>query len=65
MTVTFVWARINPAVAPAGPGTSFKEKMDVIGNSVEMVVLLLLIVIGLIVGWFTPTEAGAAGGARR
>jgi C4-dicarboxylate transporter DctM subunit len=61
MTVTFVWARINPAVAPAGPGTSFKEKMDAIGNSVEMVVLLLLIVIGLIVGWFTPTEAGAAG----
>ena len=61
MVLTFVWARLNPAIAPTGPSTSFREKLAAIGESTEMVLLLLLVIVGLIVGWFTPTEAGAAG----
>ena len=61
MTLTIIWARLNPALAPAGPSTSLKAKLAAMAESVEMVLLLVLIIVGLIVGWFTPTEAGAAG----
>ncbi|MBA7566813.1 C4-dicarboxylate TRAP transporter large permease protein DctM [subsurface metagenome] len=61
MVMIFIRARLNPKIAPPGPSTSFKEKMVATGQSVEMVFLLLLIIIGLIIGWFTPTEAGAIG----
>ena len=56
-----LWALINPSLAPAGPRTSFKEKLKALKDSIEMILLLVLIIMGLIVGWFTPTEAGAAG----
>lgn len=61
IAMTIIWARINPSLAPASLGSSFKEKIKAITDSIEIVLLLLLIVVGLVVGWFTPTEAGAAG----
>lgn len=61
MVMIFIRARLNPKLAPPGPSTSLKEKMVATGQSIEMVFLLLLIIIGLIIGWFTPTEAGAIG----
>lgn len=59
--VTILWARFNPVLAPPAPSTTMREKLTVIVESLEMVVLLLVVIVGLIVGWFTPTEAGAAG----
>ncbi len=61
MLMIYVRARFNPKLAPAGERTSFKEKMVATGDSIEMVTLLVLVIVGLIIGWFTPTEAGAAG----
>ncbi len=61
MGVTFLWASFKPGIAPAGRGTTLKEKLLAFGESGEMVALLLFIIAGLIIGWFTPTEAGAAG----
>jgi tripartite ATP-independent transporter DctM subunit len=61
MVMIYIRASLNPKMAPQGPRTSFKEKMVATGQSFEMVLLLLLIIIGLIIGWFTPTEAGAIG----
>ncbi|MFC1534301.1 TRAP transporter large permease [Thermodesulfobacteriota bacterium] len=61
MGLTVLWARLNPALAPSAPSTSMREKLAAIVESAEMVLLLLVVIVGLIVGWFTPTEAGAAG----
>jgi tripartite ATP-independent transporter DctM subunit len=61
MVMIYIRARLNPNLAPAGPSTSFKEKLSATGQSAEMIALLLLVIIGLIVGLFTPTEAGAIG----
>jgi C4-dicarboxylate transporter DctM subunit len=53
----------NPALAPAGAPTSWREKIAGLTGIVEMMVLFLLVVGGLFLGWFSPTQAGAAGAA--
>lgn len=46
---------------PVGPKSGFGEKIRSIGGALEMIVLFFLVMIGLFFGFFTPTEAGAAG----
>ena len=60
----YVMTRVNPSLGPPGPKTTLKEKaMAVISGTGETVVVFALIMGGLLVGLFTPTEAGAAGAA--
>jgi len=61
MVMIYIRARFNPSLAPAGPKTSVREKAAATADSLEMVALLAIVIVGLIIGWFTPTEAGAAG----
>lgn len=61
ITYIYIRARLNPAMAPPGPRTSFKEKMVALGRASDILLLILFSIGGLIVGWFTPTEAGAVG----
>jgi tripartite ATP-independent transporter DctM subunit len=56
-----ILVRINPSLAPAGPKTSFKEKIVSLKYTWTMGLLILLIVGGIYAGVFTPTEAGAVG----
>ncbi len=53
----------NPALAPAGAPTSLREKLAGLTGIIEMMVLFGLVVGGLFLGWFSPTQAGAAGAA--
>jgi tripartite ATP-independent transporter DctM subunit len=53
--------RVYPELGPRGPKTSFKDKLKSLPGSIEMLVLFALIMLGMYMGWFTPTEAGAAG----
>jgi tripartite ATP-independent transporter DctM subunit len=59
--VVFTWVRLNPTSAPPGRSTTFGEKMVALGECAEILALCILILGGLIIGWFTPTEAGAVG----
>jgi C4-dicarboxylate transporter DctM subunit len=56
-----VLCRINPRLGPPGPKTNFKDKVRSLGGVVEAVVIFVLVIGGLYVGLFTPTEAGAVG----
>jgi tripartite ATP-independent transporter DctM subunit len=56
-----IWARINPAVAPQGKSTTFREKLAALVGCADVLALVILVIVGLIIGWFTPTEAGAVG----
>ncbi|WP_027716153.1 TRAP transporter large permease [Desulfuromonas sp. TF] len=51
----------NPELGPKGPKTTFREKLRSLPGSIEMLILFALIMAGLYLGWFTATEAGAAG----
>jgi len=57
----FVLCRINPKYGPEGPRTSFKDKIRSITGVTEAVIIFILIIGGLYLGIFTPTEAGAVG----
>lgn len=53
----------NPSLAPAGGPTIWKEKLAGITGIIEMLVLFVLVIGGIFWGWFSPTQAGAAGAA--
>ena len=57
----FVICRLYPHFGPAGPRTSLKEKIKSLTGVIEAIVIFILVIGGLYVGWFTPTEAGAVG----
>ncbi len=62
LTGTIGWiCRRHPDWGPAGPRTTFREKLRSLKGAAEMLVLFLLVMLGLYFGVFTPTEAGAAG----
>ncbi len=56
-----VLCRIYPNFGPAGPRTSFREKLKSLAGVTEAVAIFVLVIGGLYAGIFTPTEAGAAG----
>ncbi|MFP3911375.1 MAG: TRAP transporter large permease [Desulfobacteraceae bacterium] len=57
----FVMCRVYPHFGPAGPKTSFREKMVSLIGVIEALGIFILIIGGLYLGLFTPTEAGAVG----
>ncbi len=61
LIMIYVRVKLKPSLAPLGPKTTFKEKVLSTLDSLEMLILIFVVIVGLLVGWFTPTEAGAAG----
>jgi len=57
----FVLCRIYPEFGPAGPKTTFKEKLISLIGVIEALIIFILVIGGLYIGIFTPTEAGAVG----
>ena len=51
----------NPALAPPGPRTGFKEKFKSFAGVLETLILFALVMGGMFFGIFTPTEAAATG----
>jgi C4-dicarboxylate transporter DctM subunit len=56
-----VLCRLYPQYGPAGPRFSLAEKIKSLIGVIEAVTIFVLVIGGLYVGLFTPTEAGAAG----
>ena len=55
--------KINPELGPKGPKTNFKEKGSVFLYNLETLGLAAFVILGIMMGWVTPTEAGAFGAA--
>lgn len=58
-----IWyvCRRNPSIGPAGENASAIEKIKAIYGVIPTVLLLVFVIGGLFLGWFTPTESGAVG----
>ncbi len=61
MVTIYILCRWKPSLGPRGPSFSFREKVASFASCGEIIGLIILVLGGLIVGWFTPTEAGAVG----
>ena len=57
----YIWVSLRPEIAPRIEKQSFKKRMRSLSGLVEVLALFLLVMGGLFVGIFTPTEAGAVG----
>lgn len=53
----------HPDYGPAGEKTTFQEKMKSLTGILDMAILFVLVIGGMMIGWFTPTQAGAIGAA--
>lgn len=58
-----IFCRVNPGAGPAAPKCSGKEIWKAFLDCGEIIVLIALVLVGMFVGWFTPTEASAVGAA--
>jgi C4-dicarboxylate transporter DctM subunit len=56
-----IWTSLRPELGPRGPKAPFREKMESLSGLVETLILFIMVMGGLFVGFFTPTEAGAVG----
>lgn len=53
----------NPTLAPAGAPSTWKEKVKALPRIIETLIIFILVIGGMFLGWFTPTQAGAIGAA--
>lgn len=57
----FLLTRLNPDLAPSGPKASFRERVRSLSKIWHALALFIIVLGGMYVGVFTPTEAGAIG----
>jgi tripartite ATP-independent transporter DctM subunit len=61
MVVIYGWCKINPSIGPKGERSSWKERLLSLPEVGLIAVIFVLLVVGLMEGFFTPTEAGSVG----
>jgi C4-dicarboxylate transporter, DctM subunit len=59
--VIYGWAKINPAVAPKSERFPWKARVRSLPEILWVLLVFVLVVGGIMEGYFTPTEAGAVG----
>jgi C4-dicarboxylate transporter, DctM subunit len=59
--IVYIMVKLKPGLAPPGEASSFREVMSALVECIDILALCALVFGGLIIGWFTPTEAGAVG----
>lgn len=61
VAVILIMVRLKPELAPPGPRASWRERGAAAIRIADISLLVLFVVGGLIMGWFTPTEAASVG----
>jgi tripartite ATP-independent transporter DctM subunit len=61
MVAIYIVCKRNPDLGPPGPPSSFKEKMIALGRCGEILALVVLVMGGIAVGWFTPPRPDQSG----
>jgi C4-dicarboxylate transporter DctM subunit len=59
--VTLVICRLNPSAGPRGESYSLKEMLISLKGVIAVLVLFIIVIGGLFIGVFAPSEAGAIG----
>jgi tripartite ATP-independent transporter DctM subunit len=57
----YIWCALNPSLGPKGARSSWKERLASLPELLWVLLVFILIIGGLMKGFFTPTEAGSVG----
>ncbi len=61
MAIIYTWCRINPSLGPMGSRSSWKERIVSLKGIIGVLIIFIVVMGGLLEGFFTPTEAGSIG----
>ena len=61
MSIIYGWCRINPSLGPKGERSSWGERISSLKEVAPVGVIFIVVMGGMMKGFFTPTEAGAVG----
>ncbi|PHQ25724.1 C4-dicarboxylate ABC transporter permease [Marinobacter guineae] len=61
MAAAWLWVRLKPELGPPAERHSWRERLSVLGRVWTVLGLFLLVIGGMYLGWFSPTEAAAVG----
>ena len=58
-----IWlvVRWRPHIAPASPRAGWRERWEAARRIIDIFLLILIVIGGIALGWFTPTEAASVG----
>jgi C4-dicarboxylate transporter DctM subunit len=59
--IIYGWCKINPSLGPKGEKSTWLQRISTLPDVGWIVLIFLLVVGGLMKGFFTPTEAGSVG----
>jgi len=59
--IIYGWCKINPSLGPKGGKSTWKERMVSLPDVMWALLIFLVVIGGLMQGFFTPTEAGSVG----
>jgi tripartite ATP-independent transporter DctM subunit len=59
----YIWCKLRPSLGPASPPFTWGEKFRSLGGVLETLILFVVVMGGMFLGFFTPTEAAAIGAA--
>jgi C4-dicarboxylate transporter DctM subunit len=63
VATVLIWTRLQPGLCERAPKATFREKISSLAGVIETFILFVLVMGGLFIGLFTPTEAAAIGAA--
>ena len=61
MGIIYGWVKINPKIAPMSERSTWRERIRTLPEVGWILLVFVLVVGGIMNGFFTPTEAGAVG----
>jgi tripartite ATP-independent transporter DctM subunit len=61
IVIIYGWVKLNPAIAPRGERSTWKARRATLPQILWVVLIFVLVVGGIMAGFFTPTEAGGIG----
>jgi tripartite ATP-independent transporter DctM subunit len=59
--VIYGWCKINPAIGPTSEKATWKARFKSLPDVAFVAVIFILVIGGILYGFFTPTEAGSIG----
>ena len=61
LAIIYGWVKIDPAIAPMSERSTWKERIRSLPEIFWIIVVFVIVIGGIMNGFFTPTEAGAVG----